>query len=300
MTRLEFIKAGAAGAMFAAVGGCATATGSAAAGRAQFRVGFAGYTFHKFKPEEVVDLIVKSGAKGLCIKDSFVPFDATPAVIAERMKMLSDAGIVAYGAGPISIKNADDMKSKFDYVAALGVPVMVGVPWQPDPQGRSDWRHMCSSRKLCELAAKLAEEYRIDFAIHNHGKDPKYGAPMLYPTPADTFKMIEDLGPRMGLCMDIAYTSSDGFDPATEIRRFMPRVFDIHLRNISDPHNGSSGTAASLGTIDYLPVFRALAETGYSRWCGIELANAFGKGGETAWLADSVGYFQAMARVVQG
>lgn len=209
--------------------------------------------------------------------------------------MLADAGVVAYGAGPIYIGDADEMKRRFDYAAALGVPTLVGVPFAPGVDGSVAWGHQRASRPLCELASRLADEYRIDFAIHNHGKDPKYGVPTLYPTPAATYDLIRDLSPRMGLCMDVAYTYSDGFDVASEIRRLMPRIYDVHLRNLSDPKNGSAGTAGSLGVIDYLPVFRALCETGYSRWCGIELANAFGKDGDPDWLPDSVGYFQAMA-----
>ena len=280
----------------AAAGGCATAGSSAAGGtRRAPRVGFAGYTFNKFKPEEVVDRVKRSGALGLCIKDSFVGPKATAAELADRKRMLADAGIVAYGAGPAYIGDADEMKRRFDYAAALGVPTLVGVPFRPGADGSVKWGQRRSSRELCELASRLADEYKIDFAIHNHGSDPKTGVPTLYPTPESTYAMIRDLGPHMGLCMDIAYTFADGFDPAAEIRKYADRLFDVHLRNISDPKNGSSGTAGSRGVIDYLPVMRALAGIGYSRWCGIELVIAFAKGGDPDWLADSVGYFKAMA-----
>ena len=280
----------------AAAGGCATSGSSAAGGtRRAPRVGFAGYTFNKFKPEEVVDRVKRSGALGLCIKDSFVGPKATAAELADRKRMLADAGIVAYGAGPAYIGDADEMKRRFDYAAALGVPTLVGVPFRPGADGSVKWGQRRSSRELCELASRLADEYKIDFAIHNHGSDPKTGVPTLYPTPESTYAMIRDLGPRMGLCMDIAYTFADGFDPAAEIRKYADRLFDVHLRNISDPKNGSSGTAGSRGVIDYLPVMRALADLGYSRWCGIELVIAFAKGGDPDWLADSVGYFKAMA-----
>lgn len=284
----------AAGGAVLGFGGCLSASGRRE-GVKRVNVGFAGYTFHKFRPEEVVARVSRSGALGLCIKDSFVSPKASAAEIAERRRMLSDAGITAYAAGPAYIGDADEMKRRFDYAAALGVPTLTGVPFMPGEDGSVKWGHQRASRPLCELASKLADEYGIDFAIHNHGKDPKYGVPTLYPTPAATYAMIADLSPRMGLCMDVAYTFSDGFDPAEEIRTYMPRIYDIHLRNISDAKNGSSGTAGSRGVIDYGPVFRALRETGYSRWCGIELANAFGKGGDPDWLADSVGYFKALA-----
>lgn len=294
MTRRGFVGAVAAGGLAVAAGGRVQG-GEARPAVKKVNVGFAGYTFYAFKPAEVVDRVKRSGARGLCIKDSFVGPKATAAEIAERKRMLADAGIVAYGAGPIYMGDADEVKRRFDYAAALGVPTLVGVPFMPGADGSTKWGQQRASRALCELASKLADEYKIDFAIHNHGKDPKYGVPTLYPTPEATFALIKDLSARIGLCMDIAYTFSDGFDPAAEIRKYMPRIYDVHLRNISDPKNGSSGIAGSMGVIDYGPIMQALRETGYARWCGIELANAFGKGGDPDWLADSVGYFKALA-----
>ena len=300
MNRRALLKSLAAGGALAALGGCATDTCATGAGRRtamkRVNVGFAGYTFNKFKPAEVIERVRRSGALGLCVKDSFVGPKATVAEIAERKRMLADAGITAYAAGPIYIGNADELKRRFDYAAALDVPTLVGVPFRPGADGSVAWGHQRSSRELCELASRLADEYRIDFAIHNHGKDPKYGVPTLYPTPEATFAMIADLSPRMGLCMDIAYTYSDGFDPAEEIRKYAARLYDVHLRNLSDPKNGSSGIAGSLGVIDYLPIMCALKAVGYARWCGIELANAFGPDGDPDWLADSVGYFKALAQ----
>ena len=81
------------------------------------------------------------------------------------------------------------------------------------------------------------------------------------------------------------------------------RVFDCHLRNVSDPKNGSSGAPAHAGKIDYLPVFRALKAIGYSRWCGLELANAFlepsemNPGANPYWIPQSLGYFRALAEL---
>ena len=297
MNRRTFMRTGAGLLAAAALGRIEAATAPRPSVKQPAKVGFAGYTFYKFSPQEVVARVKRTGALGLCIKDSFIGPKATADERSERLRMLSDAGIAAYGAGPIYIGDADEMKRRFDYAAALGVPTLVGVPFRPGEDGSVAWGRQRSSRALCELASRLADEYKIDFAIHNHGKDPKYGVPTLFPTPAATYEMIRDLSPRMGLCMDVAYTYSDGYDVAAEIRAYAPRLFDVHLRNLSDPKNGSAGIAGSMGVIDYLPVVRALGEIGYSRWCGIELANAYDKGGDPDWIPDSVGYFKGLAAV---
>ena len=87
------------------------------------------------------------------------------------------------------------------------------------------------------------------------------------------------------------------------VRKYADRVFDCHLRNVSDPKNGSSGAPAHAGKIDYLLVFRAMKAIGYSRWCGLELANAFLEPSETNpganlyWIPQSLGYFRALAEL---
>ena len=294
MTRRKFIGSIAASGMLAVADTRARVEDARSSVR-RVNVGFAGFTFHRLKPEEVVAYVKRLGALGLCIKDSFMGPTATATEIAERKRMLADAGIVAYGVGPVYIGDADEMKRRFDYAASLGVPTLVGVPFSLKSVPGQSGKRQHGSRALCELASQLADQYKIDFAIHNHGEDPKSGVPTLFPTPRATFAMIRDLSPRMGLCLDVAYAFADGFDVAAEIRMYMPRIYDVHLRNISDPKNGSSGIAGSMGVIDYLPIMRALRETGYARWCGIELANALDKEGASEWLADSVGYFKALA-----
>lgn len=304
MNRREFIG----GAALAALGtGCTTVTcsrGEGTAGRAKFHLGIAGITFAKFKLDEALKEMERLDVRRLCVKSFHLPFDATSGQIAEFKRKLADRGVTAYGAGPIAIRGEDDLKRKFDYVAALGVPVMVGVPWKPDEQGRTDWVHQCSDRALCEKASRLADEYKLLFAIHNHGKDPVYGAPGLYPTPAYNYELVKNLSPRMGLCLDVAYTFTDGFDPAETIRRYADRIFDVHLRNVSDPKNGSSGAAAHAGKIDYVRVFRALADVGYDKTCGLELYAAYcppnkaNPGADPYWIPASLGYFRGICEQI--
>ena len=51
-------------------------------------------------------------------------------------------------------------------------------------------------------------------------------------------------------------------------------------------------------------VFRALKDIGYSRVCGLELANAYGEqnadnpGADPSWVPRSLGYFRGLADAV--
>jgi sugar phosphate isomerase/epimerase len=151
---------------------------------------------------------------------------------------------------------------------------------------------------MCEVCSGLAAQYNIKFAIHNHGANPKTGNPDLYPTVVSTYKYIKDLDPRMGFCMDIAYTHADGLDVAEVVRTYHKRIFDGHIRNINPGNNGSAGVSAPNGVIAYRPIFEALRDVGYDGCLGLELANAFGKyqgiQGDPLWIPESLGYFRAM------
>ena len=297
MTRRSFLAVGSLALAASCRVGFAHAAGSSPArGKVRFRLGMAGYTYHKFSLDETLAALERFGVHDLCVKDFHLPLTATAAEIAAFRKKCADRGVTPYGVGPIYMSTEDEAKRAFDYAAALGVPVVVGVPWKPAPDGGTSWKKRCQSPELCAKISDMCARYDLKFAIHNHGRNPATGVPTLFGAPVDTWEVVKDLDRRMGLCMDVAYTFADGFDPAVEIRKYAARLFDCHFRNISDPTNGSSGTNSSDGAIDYLSVVKALAEVGYTGACGIELANAFPKNPE--WIPSSIGYFRGLMDAV--
>ena len=265
----------------------------------KFKLAMAGYTYNKFTVDQNLDALEKLDVHYLCVKNFHVPFDSTAAQIAEFRKKCADHGVTPYGVGPIYMSAPDEAKKYFDYAAALGVGVLVGVPGeQAVINGK---KTSVSSRKMCEVCAKLAGEYKIKYAIHNHGANPKTGNPNLYPTVVSTYEYIKDLDPNIGFCMDIAYTYADGLDPAEIIRTYHKRIFDGHVRNIVAPgNNGSAGVSGPAGVIPYRSVFEALRDVGYEGCLGLELANAFGKAGDKLWIPESIGYFRAMIDSLKG
>lgn len=308
MQRREFLKTGTGFLALAAMSGCQSFSGSRAETPGKkscpFKLGMAGYTYWNFNLDETLAALEKFDVHGICAKSKHFPLEATPAQLKELVKKCSDHGVAIYGAGPLNIGSEDEAKQVFDYSAALGVKTVVGVPWQPAADGSKAWGKRRASRKLCEFTSGLCAKYDMRCAIHNHGRNPKTGSPDLYGAPCDTWEMVKDLDPRMGICMDVAYTFADGFDPAETIRAYKSRLFDVHFRNVALSDNGSSGAAAHMGKIDYVRVIRALKDVGYSEWCGIELANAFGKpsavnpGADPSWIPLSVGYFRGLMDAV--
>ena len=281
MNRREFILGSAA----AACAGCRFPF----CGGPKIKLAMAGFTLNKFKTDEALKFCEDYGFRYLCVKNHHLPFDATAAQIAEFRRKCADHGVTPYGVGPIYMYTPDEAKKYFDYAAALGVDLIVGVPGK---KTGPKWTDTHSDRAMCEACSKLADEYRMRFAIHNHGRNPKTGNPNLYPAVPETYELIRDLSPRMGFCVDWAYTFADGLDCREVARTYRDRIFDGHVRCLSDLKNGSSGINPAKRVFDYDGIFAALREIGYDGCLGLELANAFPKNPE--WIAESRDYFTSL------
>ena len=259
-------------------------------------LGMAGYTYVRQSVDKTLASMKQADVHYLCVKDYHLPLNAKPAEIAAFRRKCADHGVTPHGVGVIYIGSEDEAKRSFDYAAALGVPVVVGAPWKPAADGSTDIRRRRQSPELCAKISDLCAQYDLKFAIHNHSRNPKTGWPELFATPADAWNVVKDMDPRMGLCIDVAFTFADGLDPVAEIRKYSSRLFDLHFRNISNPKDGLSGTDSTTGVIDYFRIIKTLAEVGYSGVCGIELIHPFPKHPE--WINLSVGYFRGLMDAV--
>lgn len=80
--------------------------------------------------------------------------------------------------------------------------------------------------------------------------------------PIDLARFIEVLDPEMfGVNYDIGNSASLGFNPATEIRAYGHRIFNVHVKD--RPINGTT-VPLGQGHADFDGVFSALGRIGYS------------------------------------
>lgn len=284
--RREFLSLAAMSAAAFALGGCKTNRASATG----FRLAMAGYTLKSFRLDEALKFCRETGFENLCVKNFHLPFDASKKDVELFRRKCADYGIFPYAVGPIYMYGREEAKKYFDYAALLGVDMIVGVPGKLT--GPNKWVDCCSDRDLCEFCSEKADEYSIRFAIHNHGRNPKTGNPKLYPAVPEIYDLISDLSPRMGLCVDWAYTYADSLDCREIAKKYRSRIFDGHVRCISDANNGSSGTNPARRSFDYDAVFDALRDIGYNGYLGLELANAFPENPQ--WIRESFEYFKGL------
>lgn len=296
ITRRGFFSGSAA--MLAAAG-CQTLTGNDAPvpaqpraegawtlGKVGFRLGVAGYTYHKYKIDETLKFMEKLDLHWLCIKDFHLPMSATDAEIKEFHKKCADHGVTGYAVGPIYMKGEEEAKRAFDYAARVGVKTIVAVPYEMRKVNGKEVRY--ESRKELEFVDKLVKEYNVKYAIHNHGPD----IPYLFPIAESVWAQIKDLDSRIGFCLDIGHQFRDNRDPVAAIKKYGARIYDMHLKNVSDNSKKGGAMPFPRGKMDLFAIAKAVKEIGYTGCMSIEYERDFTD--NFGGMAESVGYFRGI------
>ena len=207
------------------------------------RLGIASYTFRKFNQEQLIGFMKDLKSPYLNLKDTHLPmtpFDQ----IATRAAEYRAAGLTLTAAGTIYFAKDDDedIKSKFEYVKAAGIPIIVGAP----------------TRQVLPRVEKFVKQYDIKLAIHNHGTEDKQ-----WPSPLDILEVVKSMDPRIGCCIDVGHTMRTGTDPVAAIKKVGPRLFDLHMKDLANSMVKESQVAVGDGVMPVPAIFRALIDIGY-------------------------------------
>lgn len=207
------------------------------------RLGIASYTFRKFDQAHLIEFMKELKTPYLNLKDVHLPM--TPAdQVASRAAEYRAAGMTLTAAGTIYFDKDDDndIRSKFEYVKAAGIPIIVGSP----------------TRQVLPRVEKFVKEYNIKLAIHNHGTEDKQ-----WPSPLDVLAAVKSMDSRIGCCIDVGHTMRTGTDPVAAIKKVGPRLFDVHIKDLADGKVKESQVAVGDGVMPVPGIFRALADIGY-------------------------------------
>jgi sugar phosphate isomerase/epimerase len=237
----------------------------------KFKIGMAGYTFVKFDIDKTLATMQRADVHYLCIKDFHLPLNSTNAEIAAFHTKLKEKGVTGYGVGPIYMKSEAEIDRAFDYAKRVGVQLIVGVP----------------DYELLPYVDKKVKEYGFKYAIHLHGPDIK-----TYPDADDVWNHVKDLDPRIGMCLDIGHDTRNGKDPVADLKKYISRVFDIHIKDVTGASKLGYSVEIGRGIIDIPAFVKMLRKTGYSGMCSLEherdMTDPF------MGIAESIGYFRGV------
>ena len=216
------------------------------------RLGLASYTFRNFTRAQMIGFMKQLNVFALNAKDvkDHLPMDAQ-----EEAAALVDyavAGIKLHAAGAIYFaKDEDaDIRAKFEYCKRAGIAVIVAGDPAPETLPRIE---------------KFVKEYDIRFAIHNHGPEDK-----LWPSPLDVLKAVKGMDPRMGCCIDVGHTVGAGTDVVQAIHAAGPRLFNLHMKDLTNFQSKDSQVAVGDGIMPVRKMFEALIAIGYKGFVDLE------------------------------
>ena len=254
-SRRNFIGASAAAAAASALSGSvpAFAQPSTASGSpSPIHLGLASYTFRNFSRAQLITFMKQLNVTALNAKDAkdHLPMDPTQEAAAVADYTANNIRLHAIGAVPFTKDEDADIESKFEYAKRAGVSVIVASDPAPATLPRIE---------------KLVKQYDIRFAIHNHGPENKF-----YPSPLDALKAVKNLDPRLGCCIDVGHTVRAGTDVVQAIHAAGPRLFNMHMKDLTNFNDKASQVAVGDGLMPVREVFRALAAIRYPGYVDLE------------------------------
>jgi sugar phosphate isomerase/epimerase len=255
LSRRHFVQSGA---MIAAV--CAASKTVPAFARSPLtsskpspiHLGMASYTFRNFSRAQVIGSMKQLRLTDLNAKDTKDHLPMDPTEEAKALAEYAAAGIKLHAAGAISFAKDDeaDIRSKFEYCKRAGISVIVAGDPKPETLPHIE---------------KFVKEYDIRFAIHNHGPEDK-----LWPSPLDVLKAVKNMDPRMGCCIDVGHAARAGTDVVEAIHTVGPRLFDMHMKDLTDFTSKESQVAVGEGKMPVREIFEALIATKYKGFVDLE------------------------------
>jgi sugar phosphate isomerase/epimerase len=217
------------------------------------RLGLASYTFRNFTRAQMIGFMNQLNVFELNAKDvkDHLPMD--PQQESAALADYAAAGIKLHAAGAIYFaKDEDaDVRSKFEYCKRAGIAVIVAGDPTPETLPRIE---------------KFVKEYDIRIAIHNHGPEDK----LLWHSPLDVLKAVKGMDPRIGCCIDVGHTVRAGTDVVQAIHEAGPRLFNVHMKDLTNFESKESQVAVGEGIMPVRKMFDALIAIKYKGFVDLE------------------------------
>ena len=147
--------------------------------------------------------------------DALFHYQMTEAQITKVNAELDRLGIRVVAYGVVDKIGEAEVGGLFSFAKEMGIEVVVMEPtWD-------DWAGI----------DKLAEEYGLRVAIHNHSEPNKYARPEV------VLSHIEGRSRRIGACADTGHWLRSGIVPVDGMRLLNGRIHDVHLKDLDEIGN---------------------------------------------------------------
>ena len=141
----------------------------------------------------------------------------------------------------------EQIKQMLDYAKAADVKIIdtgvIGISSQEDQARKTfEWAKKCGITEIVSepeeralpMIDKLAAEYNIKVALHDHPKPSRYW------NPEYTYDHIKDLK-HIGFCADVGHWKRSGLEPALVLSQYGEKVYSLHFKDLVPDGPKSNG-----------------------------------------------------------
>jgi sugar phosphate isomerase/epimerase len=261
--------------------------GTPAAEKLGWRVGCQAYSFNRFTFFEAIDKVQQLGlhyieaypGQKLSPEHPDVTFneDLPQEYYAAVQQKLQAANVKLVNYGVTGLPNDEAGARKvFEFAKAMGIETIVS---EPDPEA-------------LPMIDKLANEYGINVAIHNHPDPSKYWSPNML------LAAIKDLSPRIGACADTGHWMRSGVWPLDAVKKLEGRIISFHFKDLPEFWvREAHDVPWSTGLADVRGILAELQRQGFKGVFSVEYEHNWEN--SLPDIAQSVANFNAIAASLQ-
>lgn len=197
-----------------------------------FAIGCQAYTFNRFTAFEAIEKTASAGGKVIefypgqtLSKDDAnlkVDHNAPEEVVSKLKTKLEAHGLKAVNYGVVGVpKDEAGARKVFDFAKKLGLRAIT-----------------TESTESIDTLEKLAKEYDIAVAFHNHPRQPNNPNYKVW-DPKYIAELVKDRDPRIGACADTGHWVRSNLDPVECLKILQGRVISSHLKDLNRKGEGA-------------------------------------------------------------
>ncbi|RLF17483.1 MAG: sugar phosphate isomerase/epimerase [Thermoprotei archaeon] len=200
------------------------------------KLGLQSYSLHKFSFEEAMKKISELGLKYVEAYPGHLPPSAEGVKIAEELEKKYGVKVIAHGVNHMPA-DEENLRNLFEFAKKVGIEVLTA---DPEPEA-------------LPIVERLAEEYSIKVAIHNHGPGHRYAR---YEA---VLEAIKDRSELLGMCLDTGHLERVGESILEAAKALGSRIHGIHLKDIDE---NKKDVIIGKGVLNLREFFKILKENG--------------------------------------
>ena len=214
------------------------------------KVGLTSYSTRMLMLEPTLKALQSMEIAYISLKDMHLPLSSTKEERAAAKKKVQDAGLEILGCGVISLKDDEaQIRRALEYTRDIGAPIATVAPVPA----------------ALPILDKVIKEFDVLVAIHNHGPGDKN-----FPSPLGVFEAVQPLDKKMGCCVDVGHTFRLGLDPLEAIRKCVPRLYGVHIKDLNGGGLKPRNVPVGAGVLDIVGMLRLLVEIRFPHLVALE------------------------------